>query len=784
MGLFKKRKNENRNLKDDSGAALLNAILNSPKITADKAIQIPAFSACINLTASLIAMLPIKLYEENGKETNEITDDIRTKLLNDETGDLLDSFQMKKAWLTDYLMYGSAYIYINKNRNTVESLHYVKHDSVCYEMNSDPIFKNVMYRVNGKQYRDFEFIKLLRKTQNGVYGIGILEENDLILQVAYMSMLFEKSQTEKGGARKGFLLAERTVSQESMNKLKEAWRDVFSNNGESVLVLNNGLKFQEASSNPTELQLNEQKRTNDDLVHSIFNLSPKITSGTATDDEFANTAKTTFLPIIYEIQTALNKELLLEVEKGKKYFAIDTSELLKGDILKRYQAYQIGLSQNFLQPDEVRYKEDLKPLNFNYIKLGLQDVLLDPKTGRIYTPNTNSFANFNDKSLQNQNDINLQTDGEERKMKPQVFIVYGSPASGKTTYVLKNKKPNDMVIDLDCLKYAISLNKDFPTNLLGTAINIRDFLYELIKKHKVSCENVWIISCLPKKFEREKIRKELNAKLIFIDTPYEECLNRAKNDPKRQDKELQIKIIDDFFRNFELQNDDNSDIIKTEQRFNPYHDEKGRFAESDIFSDSFANTNEKGISGKKHTKNSTNTVNLDYINSQEYHNKFKNLTGNLKVDESIYSQCKAVLTHRNGTDKEDMCLIDSITGKIAGMQSNSKSDFQVEYNDSLKNAIKNYKPYTLISIHNHPTNNPPTGSDFVSAGSKKYKMGIIPTHDGKVFSYKAGNKPFNSTFFGNIVDKHRHEGYNEYSAIIKTLQEYEKSYGISWEELL
>ena len=30
----------------------------------------------------------------------------------------------------------------------------------------------------------------------------------------------------------------------------------------------------------------------------------------------------------------------------------------------------------------------------NYIKLGLNDVLLDPKTGRIYTPNTNAMVDM------------------------------------------------------------------------------------------------------------------------------------------------------------------------------------------------------------------------------------------------------------------------------------------------------------------------------------------------------------------------------------------------------
>lgn len=102
--------------------------------------------------------------------------------------------------------------------------------------------------------------------------------------------------------------------------------------------------------------------------------------------------RTAVLPVVEAYQAALNKSLLTETEKGRYYFTLDTTELLKGDTLSRYQAYAVGLQNNFLQIDEVRYLEDMAPIGFNYVKLGLQDVLLDPKTNTVYTPNTNQTA--------------------------------------------------------------------------------------------------------------------------------------------------------------------------------------------------------------------------------------------------------------------------------------------------------------------------------------------------------------------------------------------------------
>ena len=76
------------------------------------------------------------------------------------------------------------------------------------------------------------------------------------------------------------------------------------------------------------------------------------------------------------------------------YFAFDTKEIIKGDIKTRFEAYKAALESNLMQIDEVRYLENLEPLGLNFIKLGLQDVLFNPVTKEVYTPNTNQITNI------------------------------------------------------------------------------------------------------------------------------------------------------------------------------------------------------------------------------------------------------------------------------------------------------------------------------------------------------------------------------------------------------
>ena len=191
---------------------------------------------------------------------------------------------------------------------------------------------------------------------------------------------------------------------------------------------------------------------------------------------------------------------------------------------------------------------------------------------------------------------------------------------------------------------------------------------------------------------------------------------------------------------------------------------------------------ERGIASKKGATGATGKVDLEYIGSLEYKAKFNQITDKPEVNESIYQRAKAMLTHRNGTDKEDMYLLDRESGKVAGSQTGGKTDYEVVYNASLSNAVKAYKPDSLISIHNHSTNLPPTGSDFTSNGLHRYSLGVVACHDGTVYTYKAGKRIFTAGLFDGRIEKYKNWPYNmnEMDAHKRVLDEFVEEYGIEW----
>lgn len=385
MGIFNRSKREEAMDETKVDDLLLKALLQGGTVDRKTALSIPVVSACVDLICNTFAMIPFKLYKEtlkDGKRATEEVTDGRVAIINEDTTDTLDGFQFKKAICEDYLMGKGGYAYIKKISNDFVGLFYVEDSKISFLKNADSIYKSFDVMVDGKTYKNYEFIKLLRNTKDGASGKGLTEEISQALETASRRLKYEYDLTVTGGSRKGFLKSPKKLDTKSMEALKKAWEQYYAGNANTV-VLNDGIDFQEASNSSQQNEMNEKTRTFADEVREIFHLNPNF-------DDFIKNA---IMPIATAFATALNRDFLLEKEKDAYYFAPDTKELLKGSLKERYDAYRIAISTGFKTRNEIRYMEDDDAIDgLDMITLGLGEVLLNASTGEIYTPNTNTIA--------------------------------------------------------------------------------------------------------------------------------------------------------------------------------------------------------------------------------------------------------------------------------------------------------------------------------------------------------------------------------------------------------
>ena len=411
MALFRKIKND-VNLNDPNVEltdVLLSALVKNEKITRDKALTLPAVSGAVDFISGSIASMPVKLYKYKNSKVEEVQGDIRVRMLNGDTGNTLDGFQTKKAMVEDYLLGKGGYCFIQRDRqNNVTALKYIPDMDVIVWSNSDPMNRFVQFNVGTNKIYPWNMIKLLRNTKDGASGKGLTDEISKALETAYSTLVYQLGLVKTGGNKKGFLQAERRLGQEEIDKLKDAWKRLYTNNTDNVMVLNNGIKFQESSNSSVEMQLNESKKTLQDEINGVFHIH----------SDFNLTFKEAIYPIVKAFETAINSTLLLEKEKKNFFFEFDTKEIVKASIKERFEAYKVAKDTGLMTINELRRMENLNYIDgMDVINVGLGAVLYDTNTGTYYTPNTGQVTGGDDEETDEKVEETEETEqGEDNEL--------------------------------------------------------------------------------------------------------------------------------------------------------------------------------------------------------------------------------------------------------------------------------------------------------------------------------------------------------------------------------
>lgn len=135
------------------------------------------------------------------------------------------------------------------------------------------------------------------------------------------------------------------------------------------------------------------------------------------------------------------------------------------------------------------------------------------------------------------NKIHPRAEGHHEMTKrftQEVFLVYGAPCSGKTTWVRENASESDLILDMDRLWDAVCLAGQYnkPNRLKPNVFELRDTIINQIRIRKGKWEQAFVIGGYPLASDRDRLCDMLRARPVFIDEPKETCHARAKDRPE------------------------------------------------------------------------------------------------------------------------------------------------------------------------------------------------------------------------------------------------------------
>ena len=147
------------------------------------------------------------------------------------------------------------------------------------------------------------------------------------------------------------------------------------------------------------------------------------------------------------------------------------------------------------------------------------------------------------------NDIHDKHGYQEKK----VYIVWGSPLSGKSSYVDGVARYGDIILDIDRIWAAVSGRPMYekPNRIKDNVFRLWNEGLTMVAQRLGWWKTAYIIGGYALPNERERLAVKLGAECIHIDTSKEECLARLAicNDGRK--KSEWEKYIADWWQTFE-----------------------------------------------------------------------------------------------------------------------------------------------------------------------------------------------------------------------------------------
>lgn len=358
---------------------------------ANRAMTIAAVWAAVMIISETVGMLPLHIYRRRPDGGRERAPDHPLEVvLSQRPNQHQDAMQWREMLQSHIELRGNAYCEIMPGPlGAVDQLIPLHPDCVQVEQEDDG---SLIYRVTGpngakRVLLEDEVFHLTGLSFDGICGLS---------PIAYARESFgTTAATEEYGARlfgHGTLVGSilkhpGRLTDEAATRIKADIEAVTSglHNAHRTVVLEEGMEFQRMGLTNEDAQFLETRQFQIREIARWFRIPPHMI-GDLEDATYSNIehqalefVKYTIQPRVTRWEKAIGKQLILRDDVYYAEFTLDG--LLRGDTLSRFQAYAIAINNMFMNPNEVRARENLNPYEGGdefYQPLNMSPVGADP----------------------------------------------------------------------------------------------------------------------------------------------------------------------------------------------------------------------------------------------------------------------------------------------------------------------------------------------------------------------------------------------------------------------
>lgn len=342
-------------------------------VTEEGALRLAAVYACVKVLAESVAMLPLILYEREGRGRRRAVDHPLYRVLHDEPNPLMSPSDFWEASTGHVCLWGNGYAEIEyDNGGRPLALWPLRPDQMTDVRRSGNELSYLYQLPDGKRVvlsgeRVLHFRGL---SPDGIRGYSVIGQ---ARQLVGMGLAVEEfgSRFFRNGARPGGVLSHPgTLGDDGYERVKASWQEAHGGLSQShrIAILEEGMSYTAVGVPPEEAQFLETMKFNRSQIASLFRVPPHMI-GDLERATFSNIEQQgiefkvfTMEPWLVRFQRAINVRLLGEGERERYFAEFLADALLRGDTLARYQAHSIGRQNGWLSANDIREKENMNPI--------------------------------------------------------------------------------------------------------------------------------------------------------------------------------------------------------------------------------------------------------------------------------------------------------------------------------------------------------------------------------------------------------------------------------------
>lgn len=349
-------------------------------ITPSTSLTIPTVFQAVTVISGDVAQLPFELYRRDD-------DDNRTRakehpaysLLKRKPNRYMTALQFKMVMQCHVLLWGNGYAHIQRDSLGRPIALWPLLPSVTKPIMDDQ--GRLMYETEigaegqrkKKTYRASNVLHIRGLGFDGITGHSVVS-------LARDSWGMSKAAEKHGGnyfknfaTPQGILsLPGSKLTPEMAEQTKKDWKTLNSNdNDHDIAVLAGGMTFQPLSMSNKDSQFLESRQFQRTEIASWFNLPPHKVNDLSRatfsniEEQSRDYLNTSLMRWLVTWQEEVDTKLLSdsEYEQGEVYSEFNVNAFLRGDIKSRYEAYATGVTNGWLNRNEVRRMENLNSVD-------------------------------------------------------------------------------------------------------------------------------------------------------------------------------------------------------------------------------------------------------------------------------------------------------------------------------------------------------------------------------------------------------------------------------------